>query len=255
MHPVLTRALAPRGLHPVLALAGGFIAVLLAHRLWVEDPGVEYGGGPIGWLARIAHTVNLLFHEAGHVLLMPTGWDGLVLLGGTGLQLLVPAVLVGLAVRERRPGALVVVLMLLSASAYSAATYVADARDRDLPLITGDDSTHDWGQLVYEIWDAPGVEDPIALVLRAFGIAAFVAAIAVCVLAGRRWSGDRRQEEAARTIRRFAAAEAARERGRAVAPLGARPSTPVPVSPGGADAPVVVPGGPASDRPLGPYGR
>lgn len=253
MPPVLTRALAPRGLHPVLALLGGFVATLLAYRLWVQDPGVEYGGGPVGWLARVAHTVNLLFHEAGHVLLMPTGWEGLVLLGGTLLQLLVPALLVGLAVRERRPGALVVVLMLLSASAYSAATYVADARDRDLPLITGDDSTHDWGQLVYEVWDAPGAEDPIALALRVLGLAAFVVAIAVCVLAGRRWSGDRRDEEAARTIRAFAAAEAARERGRAVAPLGSPPPVPQDATPVPQDATAAAEGAPV--RPLGPYGR
>ncbi|MEV4420404.1 hypothetical protein AB0L40_10585 [Patulibacter sp. NPDC049589] len=200
MPPVLTRLLAPRGLHPVLALAGGFVAVLLAQRLWIVDPGVEYGGGPIGWLARVAHSVNLLFHEAGHAILMPTGWEALILLGGTLLQLLVPMLLVGLAVRERRPGALVVVLMLLSASAYSAATYVADARDRALPLITGDSDSHDWGQLVYEIWRAPGVEDPIALVIRALGIAAFVAALAVCVLAGRRWGVDRRAEAVPRRL-------------------------------------------------------
>ncbi|WP_051472267.1 hypothetical protein [Patulibacter minatonensis] len=191
MAPLLTRLPAPRGLHPVIALAGWFVAALLAFRLWVEDPGVEYGGGPAGWIARVAHTVNLLFHEAGHVLLAPLGWDALTLLGGTLLQLLVPIVLVGLAVRERRPGALVVVLMLLSTSAYSAATYVADARARELPLITGDSSHHDWGQLIYEIWDVPGAEEPIALVLRVLGIAAFVAATAVCVLAGRRWAAGR----------------------------------------------------------------
>lgn len=248
MSSALTRLLAPRGLHPVLALGGGFVAVLLAHRLWIEDPGVEYGGGPVGWLAQVAHTVNLLFHEAGHVLLMPTGWETLILLGGTLLQLLVPALLVGLAVRERRPGALVVVLMLLSASAYSAATYVADARARDLPLITGDDSTHDWGQLVYEIWDSPGAENPIAFVLRVLGIAAFALAIAVCVLAGRRWSVDRREEEAAQAGRLLAAADADRARAADVAPVPSGAPT------GGGTVPPAPPG-PAGDRPLGPYGR
>jgi hypothetical protein len=187
MPPLLARLLAPRGLHPVAALAGWSVAALLAVRLWIEDPGVEYGGGPIGWIARVAHTVNLLFHEAGHVLVAPLGWKSLTLLGGTLLQLLVPLLLVGLAVRERRPGALVVVLMLFSASAYSAATYVADARDRELPLITGDSSHHDWGQLIYELWDVPGAEDPIALVLRVVGIGAFGVATAVCALAARRW--------------------------------------------------------------------
>jgi len=230
MPPVLTRLLAPRGLHPVLALTGGFVGVLLAHHLWIEDPGVDYGGGPVGWLARVAHAVNLLFHEAGHVLLMPTGVETLVLLGGTLLQLLVPALIAGLAVREGRPGVLAVALTLLSASAYSAATYVADAGDRALPLITGDSDTHDWGQLVYEIWRAPGAEDPIALVLRVLGIGAAVFAVAVCTLAGRRWAGDRRAAEAARAARLLAAVQADRER------------TPVAA-------------GPAGERPLGPYGR
>lgn len=189
----LIRRLAPGRLHPLLALAAAFVSILLAHRLWVEDPGVEYGGGPIGALAQLAHTVNLLFHEAGHLLLMPTGWRTAILLAGTLLQLLVPLAMLGLAIRERRTGAVVVVLNLLSASCYAAATYVADARERSLPLITGDSDHHDWGQLIYEIWDLPGAEDPIALVLRIAGIAAFVAALVACAAGAWRWgrAGDR----------------------------------------------------------------
>ncbi|WP_320672596.1 hypothetical protein [Patulibacter defluvii] len=183
------RWLAPGRLHPLLALLAGFVTVLLAHRLWIEDPGVEYGGGPIGALAQLAHTVNLLFHEAGHLLLMATGWRPAILLAGTAMQLAVPALMLFLAVRERRTGAVVVVLNLLSASCYSAAVYVADARERALPLLTGDSDHHDWGQLLYEVWDLPGAEDPIALVLRVAGIAAFVAALAACVVGARRWSG------------------------------------------------------------------
>jgi len=207
----LPRPPALRGLHPARALGAAFVAVLLAHHLWVDDPGVAYGAGPIGWVARVVHTVNLLLHEAGHVLLVPTGWEALILLGGTILQLVVPAVLVGLAVAQRRTGALVACLMLLSASCYSSAVYAADARDRDLPLITGGSEHHDWGRLVYEIWDAPGIEDPIAVVLRAAGVAAFVAALAVCGVGARRWTVERHEAQAARARRLADAAAALRK--------------------------------------------
>ncbi|MGE4427346.1 MAG: hypothetical protein AB7G37_12915 [Solirubrobacteraceae bacterium] len=206
----LPRPLAPRGLHPAVALGSAFVAILLAHHLWIDDPGVDYGEGPVGCVARIAHAVNLLFHEAGHLILMPTGWDALILLGGTLLQLFVPALMVGLAVVQRRTGALVTCLMLLSASCYSSAVYAADARDRDLPLITGGSDHHDWGQLVYEIWDAPGIEDPIALALRIAGVAAFVAALAACALGAWHWGVERRAAEAARARRLADAAVALR---------------------------------------------
>lgn len=167
----------------LLAVIGAVFTVGLNVRLWVDQPSTDYGPGFWGAVGGLLHTVNLLFHEAGHALTMITGSEVLVLVAGTAFQLLVPAVLVGASVLRRQIGTYVVSANLLAASFYSARLYIADARDRALPLLSGNSDHHDWGQLIYEIWNAPGLENTLATIMDIGGILVALTALAVCVIA------------------------------------------------------------------------
>ncbi|MFC4636805.1 hypothetical protein [Deinococcus hohokamensis] len=130
-----------------LRLAGLGVALLLV------VPGVvrPFGGGGLDG-------VNLVFHEAGHVLLL---WAGqtLTLLGGSLMQLAVPLGCAAVfAFRGDRYAAGLMVLWLAH-SLGSVGAYVADAPTRALDLLTGDPDTHDWWQLLapggHLAWAAP----------------------------------------------------------------------------------------------------
>jgi hypothetical protein len=93
--------------------------------------------------------VNLIVHEAGHLLF---GWLGatLGLWGGTLLELLVPLALAAYFTFHRQTtGAAFAAFFFLENFLYIA-TYMADARVQMLPLVTvGDPSLggHDWFQI------------------------------------------------------------------------------------------------------------
>ena len=91
--------------------------------------------------------VHLPIHEGGHLLF---GWlgDTLGLWGGTLLQLLVPALLAAsFAVRRELPGTTFCAFAFFHSLA-GVATYMADALQLELPLVTvggsGDEAEHDW---------------------------------------------------------------------------------------------------------------
>ena len=91
--------------------------------------------------------VNLAFHEAGHLFLLPLG-ETMHFLGGTLGQLAVPA---GLAacffVAKRQPFAAAVCGWWTGENLVNISVYMADARDLQLPLVGGGD--HDWNNLFY----------------------------------------------------------------------------------------------------------
>jgi hypothetical protein len=118
------------------------IAALLLFALWVgrylREPEV------------ILHGSILIFHEAGHALFMPFG-EFMMVLGGSLFQLLLPLVIIGIFVRRRDFYAACVVALYLAASMDNVATYIADARAGDLPLLGGDRTNHDWTFLLIEL--------------------------------------------------------------------------------------------------------
>ena len=92
---------------------------------------------------------NLVVHEGGHLLF---GWFGrtLGLWGGTILQWLVPLLLSAYFFRERQPAAFVFCLFFFFENWIYTATYMADARAMDLPLVTTGDPNfveHDWNTI------------------------------------------------------------------------------------------------------------
>lgn len=90
--------------------------------------------------------VNLIVHEAGHLLF---GWFGptLGLWGGTLLELLVPLALAVYFVFHRHTTGAAFAAFFLFENLLYIATYMADARAQLLPLITVGDpgaGAHDW---------------------------------------------------------------------------------------------------------------
>lgn len=93
------------------------------------------------------NNVNLIFHEAGHVLLGFFG-ETVMLLGGSLMQVVIPfGLTVAFFLRGERYSAGIVSLWLAQSFA-NVSVYVRDAPTRNLDLITGDPDTHDWWQLL-----------------------------------------------------------------------------------------------------------
>jgi hypothetical protein len=90
--------------------------------------------------------VNLPVHEGGHLLF---GWLGQTLgvLGGTLLQLLVPAALTVYFVSQRQASGTTFCAFFFFENLLNISTYMADARAQQLCLVTvgdGEDAIHDW---------------------------------------------------------------------------------------------------------------
>ena len=124
-------------------------------------------------------SANLVVHEGGHALF---GWFGptIGLWGGTLLQWLVPFLLAAYFFHERQPAAFVFCLFFFFENWIYTATYMADARAMELPLVTLGDpefARHDWnaifGSLGVLDWDTR-----IAGVVRLLGWTGMLASTA-----------------------------------------------------------------------------
>jgi hypothetical protein len=94
-------------------------------------------------------TPNMVVHEGGHALF---GWFGatLGLWGGTILQWLVPLLLAIYFFHERQVAGFVFCLFFFFENWIYTATYMADARVMELPLVTLGDpefAKHDWNTI------------------------------------------------------------------------------------------------------------
>ena len=123
-------------------------------------------------------TANMVVHEGGHALF---GWFGstIGLWGGTLLQWLVPFLLAAYFFHERQPAAFVFCLFFFFENWIYTATYMADARAMDLPLVTLGDpefAKHDWNTIFTSLgvldWDTR-----IAGVVRALGWTGMLASV------------------------------------------------------------------------------
>ena len=102
------------------------------------------------------HSVNLVFHEAGHVIFSPFG-RFMMVLGGTLGQWLIPfIVMCAFLLKTRDPFAASVGLWWLGQSFMDAAPYIHDARAEQLVLlggVTGRDvpGYHDWNTILRDL--------------------------------------------------------------------------------------------------------
>lgn len=154
----------------VLVRAGGLV-VLLGLALMIVARGLTPAGG--GVLAFV-HLIDLVFHEAGHVIFGIFG-RFVGVLGGSLNQVLIPAVCTGYFLRQRRPAAAAVTLFWTGESITDVAIYVADGRDMALPLLA-EGLVHDWNWILSEL-SLRNHAAPLGRAVFGLGLAALAAAL------------------------------------------------------------------------------
>ncbi|MEP6688379.1 MAG: hypothetical protein ABJC36_08525 [Gemmatimonadales bacterium] len=92
--------------------------------------------------------MDLAIHETGH-LVFAFGGERLTLLGGTLLQLIVPAVFVVALWRRSDFHGATVPLWWLGQNCWNISVYIRDARAQELPLVGGGE--HDWAILLDQV--------------------------------------------------------------------------------------------------------
>lgn len=138
---------------------------------------------------RFLDRVDLVFHEAGHVIFGFFG-DFIGVLGGSIMQVLIPVAMVLYFAARRQLYSAAVTLFWVAQSLFNVSVYVKDARTRALPLLGGEDTLHDWGYILGKLnlllWD-----QAVGNVIYALGLIA----LAASVLGGLYFSREQAQEE------------------------------------------------------------
>lgn len=130
------------------SLFWGRAVLLVAFTLWGGSfiiGGVDWEG--IG--SSFMHNINLPFHEFGHVLF---GFMGrfMEILGGSLFQIIFPLIFVIVFIYQMRDNfSASICLWWCGQNFIDVSPYIADAKDRVIPLIRGlSEEHHDWGNLL-----------------------------------------------------------------------------------------------------------
>jgi len=91
--------------------------------------------------------VNLVIHEAGHIVFMPFG-ELLTVAGGSLFQVIMPAAFVAYFYRRGQMYSAALVLFWVGESLLNVSIYAGDALALQLPLLGGEDTIHDWNHLL-----------------------------------------------------------------------------------------------------------
>jgi hypothetical protein len=141
------------------------LTIVLAIYGWVclRNPG-EYR-----WL----DSLDLAIHETGHLVFAFDG-ETLQLLGGTLLQLLVPAAFVIALWRAGDRHGATVPLWWLGQNCWNISVYIKDARAQALPLVGGGE--HDWA-LLLDQWGALDRDQALGGAVYLLGVMLYVISI------------------------------------------------------------------------------
>lgn len=90
--------------------------------------------------------VNLAFHEGGHIVFGLLGVRFIMVLGGTAMQLLLPAAAAAHFYRRGERVSACLMLFWLGENLLGVGKYIADARAQQLELVAG--GVHDWTYLL-----------------------------------------------------------------------------------------------------------
>lgn len=93
--------------------------------------------------------VNLIIHEAGHVVFMLFG-NTLYIAGGSLFQIIVPLIFFLYFLHKRAYYSTTTMAYWTGLSTINVSVYAADALKMQLPLLTGDTDGHDWNQLLFQ---------------------------------------------------------------------------------------------------------
>ena len=91
--------------------------------------------------------VNLVVHEAGHLIFRPFG-EFMMIAGGSLFQVIMPALFVGYFCYTRKFYSAALVLFWVGESILNVSVYAGDSLDLQLPLLGGQDSIHDWNYML-----------------------------------------------------------------------------------------------------------
>jgi len=91
--------------------------------------------------------VNLVIHEAGHIVFSPLG-EFMMIAGGSLFQVIMPALFVGYFSYNRKYYSAALVLFWVGESILNVSVYAGDSLALQLPLLGGEDSVHDWNYLL-----------------------------------------------------------------------------------------------------------
>jgi hypothetical protein len=168
---------------PVLARAAGLVVLAVLAVAILRRGLAPPGGGLLG----LVHLVDLVFHEAGHVLF---GIFGAFLgtLGGSLNQILIPAVCTACFLWQGQRAAAAVTLFWAGENVIDVAVYVADGRDMKLPLLA-EGLTHDWNWILSEL-SLRNHAEPIGRAVFALGALVLLAALALLALDLLRAAGE-----------------------------------------------------------------
>jgi hypothetical protein len=127
-------------------------AVMLAWGAWFISLNFEIE--PYSFNNSFMHSINLVFHEAGHVFFRPFG-RFMTILGGTLGQLIMPAIVMGVFLFKSNPFGASVALWWLGQSFMDCAPYIDDALVQQMVLVGGHTGTdrpgsHDWNNILGE---------------------------------------------------------------------------------------------------------
>ena len=121
--------------------------------------------------------VNLVIHEAGHLIFRPFG-EFMMIAGGSLFQVIMPALFVGYFAYNKKCYSAALVLFWVGESILNVSVYAADSLALQLPLLGGQDSIHDWNYLLSSLNLLPATAKiagairllgTIAIALAAFG--------------------------------------------------------------------------------------
>jgi len=139
-----------------------------------------FAAAPLGRAAQsFLHLPNLIFHEAGHVILGLLG-RFMAVLGGSLLQLAVPLILAGAFLRKGNPFGAAVCAWWAGENLLDLAPYIADARRLEMVLLGGRTGAevegHDWEYLLTEMgW--LHLDQTLGLVAHRAGLAVMLASL------------------------------------------------------------------------------
>lgn len=91
--------------------------------------------------------VNLLIHEAGHIVFSAFG-EFLMIAGGSLFQILMPALFVGYFWYQGSYYSAALVLFWVGESILNVSVYAGDSLALQIPLLGGPDTIHDWNYLL-----------------------------------------------------------------------------------------------------------
>lgn len=150
-------------------------AVLLAYLVYAD---IRFLRDPMS--STMFSGITLAFHEMGHLLFSFAG-HFIGSLMGSGMQILIPIVVIVVFYRQDDYFGMAVGGFWLSFAMFELATYVGDARAMELPLVGfTDDPEHDWHYLL----SATGLlnlDTTFAFLLRASAVVIGLASLALAV--------------------------------------------------------------------------